>query len=69
MSRHAKNKLRGLPMTHREVESMISDPDEIDRDEAGRPLYLGTVRGVPICAVVALDEPDLIVTIFRRERW
>jgi hypothetical protein len=56
-------------MTQREIESMISDPDAIEHDEEGRPLYLGTVRGVPICAVVALDEPDLIVTIFRRERW
>ena len=69
LSRHAKNKLRGLPMTQLEVESMISDPDVIYRDETGRPLYLGVVRGIPICAVVALDEPDLIVTVFRRERW
>jgi hypothetical protein len=56
-------------MTQREVESMISHPQSIDRDGSGRPLYLGTVRGIPICVVVALDEPDLIVTIFRRERW
>jgi hypothetical protein len=56
-------------MSQREVEAMISDPDSIDRDETGKPLYLGTVRGIPICAVVAQDEPDLIVTIFRRERW
>ena len=69
LSRHAKNKLRSLPVTQREVEAMISDPDAIDRDETGKPLYLGTVRGIPICAVVAQDEPDLIVTIFRRERW
>jgi len=69
LSRHAKNKLRSLPVTQWEVEAMISDPDAIERDEDGNPLYLGSVRGTPICAVVALDEPDLIVTIFRRERW
>lgn len=56
-------------MVQQEIEAMISDPDAIERDEKGKPLYLGTVRGIPICAVVALDEPDLIVTIFRRERW
>lgn len=56
-------------MTQREVEAMISHPDAIQYDEKGKPLYLGTVRGIPICAVVALDMPDLIVTIFRRERW
>ncbi|MGN6202652.1 MAG: DUF4258 domain-containing protein [Solirubrobacterales bacterium] len=69
LSRHAKNKLRGLPMTQQDVEAMISRPQVISRDEQGRPLYLGMVRGTPICAVVAVDEPDLIVTIFRRERW
>jgi hypothetical protein len=56
-------------MTQWDVESMISDPEVVDRDEEGRPLYLGTVRGVPVCAVIALDEPDLIVTIIRKERW
>jgi hypothetical protein len=56
-------------MTQREVECMIRRSEAIYRDEEGRPLYLGTVRGVAICAVVALDEPDLIVTIFRKERW
>ena len=48
---------------------MISAPDAIERDDKRNSLYLGTVRGIPICAVVAQDEPDLIVTIFRRERW
>lgn len=69
LTRHAKNKLRGLPTTQREVEAMISAPDAIERDDKRNSLYLGTVRGIPICAVVAQDEPDLIVTIFRRERW
>jgi hypothetical protein len=35
LSRHAKNKLRGLPMTQREIESIISNPDGIGRDEVG----------------------------------
>lgn len=56
-------------MTQPEVEALIRDPDAIERDEDGKRLYLGVVRGIPICAVVAQDEPDLIVTIFRRERW
>jgi hypothetical protein len=56
-------------MTQVEIEAMICDPEGIDRDEKGNPMYLGLVRGVRVCAVVALDEPDLIVTIFRKERW
>jgi len=69
LSRHAKNKLRDLPIAQADVELLIAHPDRINWDRGGRPLYLGTIRGIPICAVVALDEPDLIVTIFRKERW
>lgn len=56
-------------MTLQDIESVVSHPISIDHDDEGKPRYLGFVRGTPLCVVVALDEPDLIVTIFRRERW
>jgi hypothetical protein len=56
-------------MNQQDVEAMVRNPAAIERDEQGKPLYLGTVRGISICVVVAKDEPDVIVTIFRRERW
>jgi len=68
LSRHAKNKLRALRMTPLDAEWVISKSIAIDSDADGRPRYLGDVRGTPVFVVVALDEPDLIVTIYRKGR-
>ena len=66
MTRHAKNYLRNTPATLDDVERVIEKPSLVDRDEDGRPRYTGEVRGVRVRVVVALDEPDLIVTIHDR---
>jgi hypothetical protein len=68
LSRHAKNKLRALRMTPLDADWVVSNPIAIDSDADGRPRYLGEVRDTQIFVVVALDEPDLIVTIYRRGR-
>lgn len=68
LSRHAKNKLRELQMTPLDAELVVSHPVAVDRDKEGRPRYLGWVRSVLVSVVVALDEPDLIVTIYRKGR-
>jgi hypothetical protein len=49
-----------------DVEQVIENPIFVDGDESGRPRYTGEVRGIRIRVVVALDEPDLIVTIHER---
>jgi hypothetical protein len=66
MTRHAKNYLRSAPATLDDVEQVIERPSFVDRDESGRTRYTGEVRGVRLRVVVALDEPDLIVTIHDR---
>jgi hypothetical protein len=66
LSRHAKNFLRGTPLTLLDVEEVIGRPISFDRDERDRPRYTGIARGVRIRIVVAVDEPDLIVTIHAR---
>jgi hypothetical protein len=66
LTRHAKNYLRSASATLEDVERVIERPSLIDRDEDGRPRYTGEVRGVRLRVVVALDEPDLIVTIHDR---
>jgi hypothetical protein len=55
-------------MTQLDAEWAISRSVAVERDAQGRPRYLAEIRGVPIWIVVALDEPDLIVTIYKRGR-
>lgn len=68
LSRHAKNQARNLRLSIADVESIIQRPAYIDRDRHGKPRYTGEIRGVRVRAVVAIDEPDLIVTIHKRRR-
>jgi hypothetical protein len=49
-----------------DAEAVIAHPIQVDRDEDGKPQYTGEIRGVRVRVVVALDAPDLIVTIHGR---
>jgi hypothetical protein len=67
---HARNKLRsrrirGWP---KEAEAVVEDPIGKRIGRSGNPRYLGYVAGVLVWVVVASDEPDLIVTVIRKER-
>jgi mRNA-degrading endonuclease RelE of RelBE toxin-antitoxin system len=66
LSRHAKNELRALDATLSDVEKAIADPIRIDSDLEGRPRYTSYIRGIRVRIVVAVDEPDLVVTIHER---
>jgi hypothetical protein len=55
-------------MTIADAEWVISHPLQVDCDEKGKSRYTGEVRGVCVRVVVALDEPDWIVTIHERGR-
>jgi hypothetical protein len=67
-TRHARNWARRLKLDVADAEELIARPDRVDRDRYGKPRYTGEVRGIRVRAVVAVDEPDLIVTIHRRRR-
>jgi len=49
-----------------DVEGVISAPIRVERDRTGKPAYIGVIHGVQVRVIVALDEPDLIVTIHER---
>lgn len=66
LTRHAKNELRSLKATLEDVEEVIARPVSTDRDRDGKPRYVGYIGDVRVRVVVALDEPDLIVTIHKR---
>jgi hypothetical protein len=67
-TRHAKNKARKFGWRIADAESAIAHPTPIDQDGAGKPRYTGCIRGVRVRVVVAVDDPDLIVTIHERRR-
>jgi hypothetical protein len=66
LTRHAKNYLRRLDGSVEDVERVIGKPIHFDRDWEGKPRYTGKIQGVSVRVVVALDEPDLVVTIHDR---
>lgn len=65
-SRHAKNNARDFGATVADAEHVIQHAIYIDADRDGRPRYTGYIRGICVRVVVALDDPDLIVTIHER---
>jgi hypothetical protein len=66
LTRHAKNQLRWLKLSGEELEWLVANPISVDRDPFGRPRYLGEIEGRRIRVVLALDEPDLVVTLHPR---
>jgi hypothetical protein len=68
LSWHAKNRLRHLKGTAADVEYLIADPVRVDRDPIGKPQYTGYIQGVRVRVVLALDEPDFVVTIHERRK-
>ena len=67
-TRHAKNSLRQLGITQSEVEAIVARPRRVRMGGDGKPNYEGSVHGIWIRVVVALDDPDVIVTIFDRKQ-
>lgn len=51
-----------------EIEQVIEKPDSIEADDQGKPRYLGLIRGLRVRIVLALDQPDLVVTIHSRRK-
>jgi hypothetical protein len=68
LSRHAKNWTRQRKWKAVDVEEVIAHPTFVDWDDDGRPRFTGEARGVRVRVVVALDDPELIVTIHERRR-
>ncbi len=51
-----------------QVEALINDPLVMDRAPDGKPRYMGFIGTERVWVVVALDKPDLVVTMFREIR-
>jgi hypothetical protein len=67
-SRHAKNKARFYKIDFAQFDALVMTAQPVGFDPRGKPIFEGVIRGQTFQVVVALDEPDLIVTIYKRRR-
>jgi hypothetical protein len=68
LTHHAKNKLRWMGGTAEEAESVVANCFGKDFDPRGNSRYRGFIAGERCRVVVAQDDPELIITIYRRRR-
>jgi Domain of unknown function (DUF4258) len=65
---HAKNKLREYEVSLSDIEAVVRNPTGKDFDPSGNPRYRGFIAGERFLVVVALDDSNVIITLFPRER-
>jgi hypothetical protein len=66
-SRHAKNKMRLYGITQAEVSEIISPANRAGVDRDGNLLYMGKIRDLSMCGVLALDDLDTVITVYDSE--
>jgi hypothetical protein len=59
--------MRRLGLSAADVARVCREPEARDRDPDGRPRYVGVVVGRRVRVVVAVDNPDLVVTVHERK--
>jgi hypothetical protein len=60
--------MRRRGWTQAQVEAIVAGAAAHDRDQAGNPRYVGTIRDDRVRVVVALDDPDFVITVHRRRK-
>lgn len=64
LSRHARNKSRHARLSLLEIVRMRDFGVEISPDDKGNRRILGVSdRGVEICLVLSLDDPEFLITL------
>jgi hypothetical protein len=51
-----------------DVERVVGAAMPSGPDDLGNPTYIGFIRDLRVRVVIALDEPDLVVTIHERRK-
>jgi len=60
--------MRALNLPPEEVERVVREGIQVDPDEDGRKRFEGDLGKTIIRVVMAVDRPDLVVTVYRRSR-
>jgi len=67
-TQHAKNRMRKLEISMRDVVDLVTEQEPFDYDREGRPRYIGMVRGIRVRIVLAVDRPKLVVSLHERRK-
>ncbi len=65
-TRHARQRLKLYRVTHDQAEAIAASGTPADPDAKGNPRRTGAVDARTIVVVIALDNPDLIITLYER---
>jgi len=60
--------MRALNLLPKEVERVVREGIQVAPDEDGRKRFEGDLGKIVIRVVMAVDRPDLVVTVYRRSR-
>jgi hypothetical protein len=59
--------MRGADFSRDVIEAIAADPEVWKMDEFGNPVAVGWIRGgVPLEIVIALEDPDFVITVIAR---
>ena len=65
-SRHARNQMRRLGLSEEDLVRLTGEPEHQDEDPDGRARYTARIRGRRFRVIVAVDNPDFVVTVHER---
>jgi len=60
--------MRWHGLSEEDVAELVSSPQEEDQDRSGRRRLTARIRGRRFRIVIALEDPELVVTVHRRGR-
>jgi len=66
-TRHSKSRARLYKLTIEDAEAVVHGANASEFDRRGNPCYIGRIEGSLIRVVVALDDPDTIITIHPKD--
>ena len=65
-TRHARQRLKLYRVTRDQAEAIAASGTLTGHDASGNPRRTGAVDDRTIVVVIALDNPDLIITLYER---
>lgn len=65
-TRHARQRLKLYRVTRDQAQAIAASGALAGHDAKGNPLRTGAVDARTIVVVIALDNPDLIITLYER---